>query len=126
MTRPMPMVRKGGGTPAHATSTRRSAGPPPSPNGLPIKFLDNHEIRRIMKNQDVLSAVPALRNFDMTTKADCCTEAKVESDQIATTVRQFIAKLPQSEKTKLKQALKAESVQYSYKDASGVYVRDQF
>ena len=129
MPRPTPMVRRGGTNAPPTALTRsatRSAGPAPSPTGLPVKFLDNHETRRLMSNSAVLEAVPALRNFDLTTKAACCTEAKQESDQIAASIRQFIANLPAGDKQRLKAALKVQSVQLTYRDNSGTYTRDSF
>ena len=123
------MVRRGGSSAvptALARSATRTAGPAPSPTGLPVKFLDNHETRRLMSNTDVLNAVPALRNFDLTTKAACCTEAKQESDQIAASIRQFIANLPASDKQRIKAALKVQSVQLTFRDSSGSYIRDSF
>jgi NAD(P)H-dependent flavin oxidoreductase YrpB (nitropropane dioxygenase family) len=128
MSRPVPPVRRGGGAAAFAPSARRTAAPPPTstPTGLPVKFLDNHEIRRIMKNEEILSAVPALRNFDLTTKAECCNEARVQSDQIAANIRKFIGSLPAEDKRRLKAAMKVSSVQLTYLGSSGVYVRDEF
>lgn len=86
--------------------------------GLPSRILDDQETKRVLKNDLVRSAFPALASISLHSSSCCGVKARENANAVRQ-ARGIIARMSAGDQTKLKDLLKVRSLTVYFQDDSG-------